>query len=75
MRRFKSGCLYMKAEQQKTVDMYEQTMVEICMDNIRQQLLFYDNLPEDDEIVRLVKKWNVLYHRSSELEYILTENR
>lgn len=54
---------------------YECTVLEQRMDKIRQTLLFYDNLPEDEEIVRLVKRWNELYHRHSKLEYLLKLDR
>lgn len=35
----------------------KQTIIEAKIDNIYQQLFWYDNVPEDEEIVLLVMKW------------------
>ena len=48
---------------------YEQCVLEARMHKIQQKLLWYDNLPPDEEVVNLVKEWNELYHRHSRLVY------
>ena len=48
---------------------YEQCVIEARMRRIQQKLLWHDNLPPDEEIVRLVREWNELSHLHSRIVY------
>jgi len=54
---------------------YEQTVLDGYMDKIRQTLLYYDNFPEDEEIVMFVKRWNTLRRRYGALEYFIEQHK
>jgi hypothetical protein len=49
-------------------DEYEKTVLQLRKDKIYQKLFFYDNLPEDKEIIAYIHEWRFINKRLQEIE-------